>query len=238
MATRSRTAHGVVELRIGRSRPSPRRSRATALGLAGLLVTLALSACSSATATPTQTPIPAPLPSASPTGVIIVPGSAGPTATEMSSESPTPTSTLPQQTPAATGAPGQTAAPTIDVKCPSPAVVGAALDLLANQAPTGPTIDSTQVGTESMTTCNYSGMFRTMVSFAVFGSPADMASAEAGAAAMQGSTAVPGLGDQAYYVPDAGLDVFVYPLSLLQISCSQGPTAEQYEALARAILGG
>jgi hypothetical protein len=76
-----------------------------------------------------------------------------------------------------------------------------------------------------------------MVSFAVFGSPADMASAEAGAAAMQGSTAVPGLGDQAYYVPHAGLDVFVYPLSLLQISCSQGPTAEKYEALARVILG-
>ena len=234
MVTRSRTAHGVVWLRIGPLRSGrPRKSRATFLGLAGLLVAVALSACSSAAATST----PPPLPSPSPSGLIIVPGSVAPTATEMSSENPTPTSTLPQQTAAETGTSEQTPAPTVNAKCPSAAVVGAALDLLANQAPTGPTIDSTQVGTESMTTCNYSGMFRTMVSFAVFGSPADMASAEAGAAAMQGSTAVPGLGDQAYYVPDAGLDVFVYPLSLLQISCSQGPTAEKYEALARVILG-
>jgi len=156
----------------------------------------------------------------------------------MSSESPTPTSTSPRQTAVETGAPGQTAAATVNAKCPSAAAVGAALDLLAEQAPTGPTISSTQVGTESMTTCNYSGTFRTMVSFAVFGAPADMAAAEARAAAMQGSTVVSNLGDQAYYVPDAGLDVFVYPLSLIQISCSNSPSADQLEALARAVLGG
>ena len=77
-----------------------------------------------------------------------------------------------------------------------------------------------------------------MVSFAVFGSPADAAAAQANAAAMQGSTQVPGLGDQAYYVPDAGLDVFVYPLSLIQISCSNTVGADALETLARAILGG
>jgi hypothetical protein len=160
--------------------------------------------------------------------LIIVPGSAEPTPPELTSESPA----------AATSLPAQTVSPTVNAKCPSAAVVGQTLGLLANQAPTGPTIDSTQVGTESMTTCNYSGMFRTMVSFAVFGSPADMASAEANTKGMNGSTAVSGLGDAAYYVPDAGLDVFTNPVSLLQISCSKGTTAEQYEALARAVLAG
>jgi hypothetical protein len=235
MEIRSRAGRDVLGLRIGPSHSGrQRRSRATFFGLAGLLVALALAACSASTATPTLPPSPSP----SPTGLIIVPGSVIPTATEMSSESPTPTSTSPQQTAVETGAPGQTAAATVNATCPSAAAVGAALDLLAEQAPTGPTISSTQVGTESMTTCNYSGTFRTMVSFATFGSPADMAAAEAGAAAMQGSTAVTGLGEQAYYVPDAGLDVFVYPLSLIQISCSNSVSADQLEALARAVLGG
>ncbi len=237
MEIRSRACRIGLGLRIGPSHSGRQlRSRASFFGLAVLLVALALAACSASTATPTLPPSPSP----SPTGLIIVPGSVAPTATEMSTESPTPTSTSPRPTAVETGAPGQTAAPTVNVTCPSAAAaaVGMALDLLAEQAPTGPTISSTQVGTESMTTCNYSGTFRTMVSFATFGSPADMAAAEAGAAAMQGSTAVTGLGEQAYYVPDAGLDVFVYPLSLIQISCSNSVSADQLEALARAVLGG
>jgi hypothetical protein len=225
MTTRSWTSRGVVGLSIERSWPGHRPGpRTISWSLAYLLVALTLGACSAATATPT----PAPLLTPTPSGLIIVPGSVEPTPTDMPSQSPA----------AATTEPAQTVSPTMHVKCPSAAVVGQTLGMLANQAPTGPTIDSTQVGTESMTTCNYSGMFRTMVSFAVFGSPADMASAEANTKAMKGSTAVPGLGDAAYYVPDAGLDVFVEPVSLLQISCSKGPTAGQYEALARAVLGG
>jgi hypothetical protein len=139
---------------------------------------------------------------------------------------------------AATSEPAQTVSPTVNAKCPAAAVVGQALGLLAEQAPTGPTITTSQVGGEAMTTCNYSGTFRTMVSFAVYSSPTQLAAAEANTKAMQGSTAVSGLGDAAYYVPDAGLDVFIDPVSLLQISCSNGPTAEQYEALARTVLGG
>jgi len=143
MATRSRTAHGVVELRIGRSRPSPRRSRATALRLAGLLVTLALSACSSATATRPKRQYRRPCRRQADRRDHRAWLGRADGYRDVERE-PDPHVDIAQQTPAATGAPGQTAAPTIDVKCPSPAVVGAALDLLANQAPTGPTIDSTQ----------------------------------------------------------------------------------------------
>jgi len=185
------------------------------LGLAGLLVALAIAGCSGATASLTLAPLITP----TPTGPIIVPGSLELTTAPSEAE--------------------QTAAATIKVNCPSAAVVGAALDLLAEQAPTGPTISSTQVGAEAMTTCNYSGTFRTMVSFAIFGSPADAAGAEASTEAMQGSTAVPGLGDAAFYVAGVGvLDVFIDPVSLLQISCSNGPTEDQLEALARTVLAG
>lgn len=223
MTTRSRTSRGVIRLRIGPSWPGHWRGpRAIFFGLAGLLVALALAACStaSATATPTQAPLPTP----SPSGVIIIPGSAEPTLSEMPSVSPS--------------KPELTAAATVNAKCPSAAVVGQTLGLLAEQAPTSPTIMTTQVAGEAMTTCNYSGTFRTMVSFAIFSSSTLLATTEANTKAMQGSTAVPGLGDAAYYVPDSGLDVFVEPVSMLQISCSKGPTTEQYEALARAVLGG
>ena len=225
MTTRSWTSRGFVGLSIERSCPGHRPGlRAISWSLAGLLVALTLGACSAATATPT----PAPLPTPTPSGVIIVPGSVEPTPTEMPSQSPA----------AATTEPAQTVSPTMHVKCPSAAVVGQTLGLLAEQAPTSPTIMTTQVAGEAMTTCNYSGTFRTMVSFAIFSSSPLLATTEANTKAMQGSTAVPGLGDAAYYVPDSGLDVFVEPVSMLQISCSKGPTTEQYEALARAVLGG
>lgn len=194
------------------------------------VATLALAACG---AGPTSSPS-AGVPAVPASGVRAT-SSGGPGAA-MSVPGGTESATT-SATTSATSGPEQTVSPTINVKCPSAAVVGQALDMLANQAPTGPTISTSQVGTESMTTCNYSGMFRTMISFAVFGSPVDMASAEANTKAMKGSTPVSGLGDAAYYVPDAGLDVFVDPVSMLQISCSKGPTAGQYEALARTVLG-
>jgi hypothetical protein len=72
--------------------------------------------------------------------------------------------------------------------------------------------------------------------FAIFSSPALAATAKANAAAMPGSTAVPGLGDAAYHY-NGVLDIFGGPVSLIQISSSSSPSAHQLERLAQTLLG-
>ena len=53
---------------------------------------------------------------------------------------------------------------------------------------------------------------------------------------MPGSTAVPGLGDAAYYY-NGVLDISSGPVSLIQISSSSSPSAHQLERLAQTLLG-
>ena len=62
----------------------------------------------------------------------------------------------------ACGGSASTTAPA--VQCPPAAAVGAALSLLGAEASTGQKITSTDQFGEAMTTCNYSGAARTMVS--------------------------------------------------------------------------
>jgi hypothetical protein len=146
--------------------------------------------------------------------------------------------------PVASGAPAAAAASGMTppaVQCPSLAVVGAAVSAApygTNPAPKI-TTSSTPVGAETI--CDYSDIFQMQleVQFITVPSPAYQAAAKSLHVGNASWTAVPGLGDAAYYNTDLhALLVFYGQVSAIQILSSSGDASEgQMEGLARTLIG-
>jgi hypothetical protein len=173
------------------------------------LATLTFAACSSSSGSPQKT-----------------------RSTAVTTKVPGATSSAPPTAAAAT-APASSGSGTIAVKCPSAAVVGAAV----GHAETGPVTENNAVGGQSTTVCGYriskSNGDLTSVSFITFSVAAAESAAKAQWAAKE--TSVPGLGDAAYANPSAGALIVFVGSVMLSIN-SPGSTSAQLEGLARTLL--